>query len=358
MEQYGVYSQLKPLWHLDRIAALRQGRIPAPVHVQLHLSDLCNQDCVACNYRASAGLSEESLADNPDRKIPTDKALEILEDCAELGVKAIQFTGGGEPTVHPQHLAIFQRAQVLGMDTGLVTNGVLLDPTSPAVLALTWIRVSIDAGDEAMYTKYRRAPCRHFHQAWDHIKELRKQNYAGVLGVGYVVGPANYQGILEAAERARGAGADNMRVSGVTSKLGITYYASSYTGGTDVVSRIKDAIFDAKYHLDSEDFKVIDLFTRRLKEYEEQPPKSPQCYYQHFCVLIGGDLSVNRCCNTTYTQIGVVGSLKTERFRDFMRDAAFAYHPFDARKCQFCQFQAQNRAIEAALTPPPHENFV
>ena len=45
---------------------------------------------------------------NPNRKIPYEKCLEILDDCAEMGVKAIQITGGGEPSVHPDHTKIYQ----------------------------------------------------------------------------------------------------------------------------------------------------------------------------------------------------------------------------------------------------------
>jgi Fe-coproporphyrin III synthase len=99
MSSRDLYSQLKPAWHPQALEVLRQGGTPRPIHVQLILSDLCNQDCHFCAYRMSAGLSNELFGTaethNPNRKIPTPKALEIVEDCAELGVKAIQFTGGG-----------------------------------------------------------------------------------------------------------------------------------------------------------------------------------------------------------------------------------------------------------------------
>ena len=86
----------------------------------------------------SAGLSTElfgavqsgGFTHNPNRKIKTEKALEIIDDCAAIGVKAIQFTGGGEPTVHPDHLELFLYAQELGIKTALVTNGVKLDTSS------------------------------------------------------------------------------------------------------------------------------------------------------------------------------------------------------------------------------------
>ena len=99
------FSSLKAAWHTDRIAQLRAGQDIVPAHVQIIISDLCNQNCHFCAYRMDGGFSTTNFADdhgnrNPVRFIPAAKAKEILDDCAALGVGAIEFTGGGEPTVH------------------------------------------------------------------------------------------------------------------------------------------------------------------------------------------------------------------------------------------------------------------
>src|SRR6185436_9951432 len=125
---------------LERGLAVRQVdsvlRIPGPVTVYNFTCEPGNayeaNGIVVhnCAYRSSNGFSIEQFAGvngekNPNRKITTAKAIEILDDCGSLGVKAIQFTGGGEPTVHPDHLLIFEYAQNMGLETSLVTNGVL-----------------------------------------------------------------------------------------------------------------------------------------------------------------------------------------------------------------------------------------
>ncbi len=362
------YSQLKPAWHQEQLGTFRVGRIPPPVHIHMILSDLCNQDCSFCAYRMSTGLSSELFVgdsarakvgtNNPKRQMPPDKALEIIEDCAEMGVKAIQFTGGGEPTVHPQHLEIFHYAQSLGMDTALVTNGLKLDPTSPVIQALKWIRVSIDAGDAETYARVRRVPVGQFHMVWHNVEALANASYTGTLGIGFVVTPENYHGLREAAMRAEDAGADNIRVGAVFSKEGLAYYDDHR--GDDLIPRIQEEIVLAKDKMAKIDsnFKVIDLFGRRLGELEEGSPDSSECHYQHFTIFIGGDLNIYRCCNTAYTLAGKVGSLKEQRFLDFVRGAAQAYYPFDARGCRYCQFIGQNKAIRSLLIPPDHVNFV
>jgi wyosine [tRNA(Phe)-imidazoG37] synthetase (radical SAM superfamily) len=179
-----VYSQLKPLYHLKNIEALKNGFQPKPVHVQLILSDLCNQDCHFCAYRMSNGLSTElfgtSETHNPNRKIETSKAKEIIEDCASIGVKAIQFTGGGEPTVHKDYLELICLAQDLGLDTALVTNGVKLNPDDDAIQSLDWIRVSVDAGHAMTYAKIRNVTENHWYKMWENVNKLAESRICGL----------------------------------------------------------------------------------------------------------------------------------------------------------------------------------
>ena len=166
-----VFSSLKAAWHTDRIKDLRAGKDIIPTHVQLIISDLCNQDCHFCAYRMSKGFSVENFPDeqgnrNPKRFIPTAKAKEILDDCAALGVGAIEFTGGGEPTVHKDHIEIIGHAQDLGLETGLVTNGVRLSDHS-VFQNLTWLRISLDAGTAESYEGIRAS------KAWPKVQACR-----------------------------------------------------------------------------------------------------------------------------------------------------------------------------------------
>ncbi len=268
-----------------------------------------------------------------------------------MGVKAMQFTGGGEPTVHPDHLKIFQYAQNLGLETALVTNGLRLDPTSPAIQALKWIRVSIDAGDAKTYAKVRRVPPQHFMKVWDNVDTLAL-NFEGVLGIGFVATPENWQGMADAALRARDAGADNMRVGAVFSTEGLDYY------GHDLYPRIAEEVALVKAEMDNDSFTIINQFGVRIDDLEGGSPTDPECGYQHITVYIGGDLNVYRCCSTSYTLAGNVGSLREQSFADFISNAQSAYYPFDARSCRYCQFRGQNAVIKALITPPEHVNFV
>ncbi len=347
-----AYSQLKAAHHPERIDAFRRGTLPVPVHVQMILSDLCNQDCSFCAYRMSAGLSTELFATaethNPNRKMPTDKAVEILNDCAQLGVRAVQFTGGGEPTVHKDHLRIFDHAQALGLDTALVTNGVKLDAGHRAVQAMKWIRISVDAGKPQTYARIRRVSTGHWNKVWSCVHNLSR-DYGGRLGVGFVVTPENYSEIADCANHARDFGAQNIRIGAVFSKDGIGFYGS-------LIPRIIDEIERAK-HEEIDGFKVIDLFGRRLGDLEAASPQHSACYYQHMTTYIGADLNVYRCCNTSYSELGTVANLRDKRFRDHVMEQQ-PLDSFDARQCRFCQFTGHNAALRGLVEAPEDANFV
>ena len=105
-----IYSALKAVWHTRDIEALRSGRGIVPHHVYLIISDLCNQDCVFCSYRSPKGWGSESFgADtgngftkNPDRMIPTEKALEILDDSNPSPARSLRSSTECLPSRQPR----------------------------------------------------------------------------------------------------------------------------------------------------------------------------------------------------------------------------------------------------------------
>jgi MoaA/NifB/PqqE/SkfB family radical SAM enzyme len=343
-----LYSQAKPVYWMDRLQSVRDGVLPPPVHVQLVLSDLCNQDCGFCAYRMSSGLSNELFPQgnrkNPNRMIPAEKAEEIIDDCALIGVQAIQFTGGGEPTVHPDHLELFARAQAHGISTALVTNSINLEPDHPSVKAMSWIRVSVDAGTPDTYARTRRVAARHWDTVWSNVKAL-SESCGGTVSVGFVVTPENYRELPAAAEMVSQSGAANMRVGAVFSAEGAGYYG-------DLLPEIRAVIADAKWRFCD---LVVDLFDRRIDDLDAGSPEEPLCGYQHLTTYIGGDLGVYRCCNTAYTRAGKVADLHDVRFAHLFGGAV---KEFDATGCRFCQFRGQNQVIAATLRKPTHAEFV
>lgn len=360
------YAANKAVLHADRLVALKEGRQPYPVHVHFILSDLCNQDCHFCAYRIE-GYTEHfavikadgTLDHNPNRMIPTAKALELVDDMATMGVKAVQFTGGGEPTVHPQCREIMSYARAKGMETALVTNGVLLKPElRDELMHSTWTRISLDCARAETYAAVRRVPASTFSRVLKNIGALIEERSAAesqlTVGVGFVVTHENWREVLEAAGIARDLGVDNLRISAAFQPENAVYFKDFHPRAAELVAQAAE--------LSVNGFQVINNFGSRFADLEQQHPEYERCPYQHFVTYIGADQNVYRCCVTSYTDRGLIGSVKDRRLIDLWhsqeKQADFA--SFDARGCPRCQFNDKNREINHMIDhlPTLHGGFV
>jgi MoaA/NifB/PqqE/SkfB family radical SAM enzyme len=372
-----AYSPLKALRHLDVLQAVREGRPARPVHVEMILSDLCNHACAFCSFRdpnysssqlfrthepdSKRGLRHpglEAFNFNPKRFMPTEKALEILDDCKAMGVGAIQFTGGGEPTLHPDFVQILEAAHAHGFAVSLVTNGVKLGDRSTqaatdAVRRAAWLRVSLDAATAETYTRIRRCPDWHFEAACNAVRE-----FAGspgrVVGVGFVVTPDNWREIFDGAKLARELGADNIRIGAQFSAEDERLFAGFHAEAA-ALAREAEA-------LTRPGFTVVNRFSEKLDDLRQRAPDYDRCGYQQFTTFIGADCNVYRCCVQAYNERGIVGSVKDRRFRDLWLsdERAESMAMFKASDCDRCQFNRINSVINYATSAdaPLHSEFV
>lgn len=352
MSQSGVYSELKPVWWYAR-----EGKLPdAPKQVQLILSDLCNQDCSFCAYRMSGYTSNELFVgsseraayghNNPKRWIPTERALSLLDEFKDAGVLSVQFTGGGEPTVHPAHETVFEKALLLGLRCSLVSNGVKWSNSLLTMLArFDWVRVSIDAGNAASYARTRNTPITNWDRVWTNVEslaaEIKSRRTATALGLGFVVTPDSYHEIPEFAARARDSGADNIRFTAMFSPADDRPFAAIY-------SQIR-VLIDQARRLERPGFTIHDNFGSRLEDLHQHSPDYRFCSYQFYTAYVGGDLNAYRCCVLAYNKRGLVqgGDLKTRSFKDFWQSQQRKddMEALDARGCERCQFNAKNRQL-------------
>jgi MoaA/NifB/PqqE/SkfB family radical SAM enzyme len=367
MSQRGIYSELKPAWWYAK-----EGGLPAaPKQVQLILSDLCNQDCHFCAYRMSGYTSNQLFVgdselskwgtNNPNRKIPAARALSLLEEFKEAGVEAVQFTGGGEPTVHKKHEEIFTRCLDLGMKASLVSNGISWskDLRTKILPRFSWVRVSIDAGNVESYAHIRRTSKYNWVTAWDNIADLADaidtENSRTALGLGFVVTPHSWTEIPEFACLARESGADNIRFTAMFSTEDEDPYI-------DIYEKIVSLINNVRMTHQSDLFKVHDNFGSRFEDLKQHSPDYRFCSYQYYTAYVGGDLTAYRCCVLSYNERGKInqGDLSEQSFNTFWNSAARKEDMagFDARECERCQFNQKNRAVNYLMaTDPLHKEF-
>lgn len=354
------YAANKGIMHVDRLRAIRNGVACAPVHAHFVVSDICNHRCTFCAYRMPDYPCNEMFDDK--RIMPPGLAKEIICDAHRLGIRALQFTGGGEPTVHPSLPGFICEADDLGIETAVVTNGSNLSANLvDAMMNCTWIRVSLDAATPETYAAIRQVKPDAFERTLNGIRRLvaaRQENNLGqYIGIGFVVTPDNYLEIPAFVALADDLRVDNVRLSAAFQSQDLAYY----DGG--VFEHAASLCADAMRSDRLSGLTVSNNFFERAADLELGPPDYKRCAYQHLTTYIGADANVYRCCVTSYNKHGLLGSIRDYGGLDKLwraEETQRRLREFDARSCVRCQFNDKNRVLNSMIDglPTGHWNFV
>lgn len=121
------------------------GGAPAMTHIELEISNPCNERCVHC-YRVCAGTRRGFLSESQARS--------VLSQAKELGAASVTITGG-EALLNPEWRGIVSAADGMGLRTSLFTNGTLMKEEDADFLAgvksLKEVQLSLYALDETTH---------------------------------------------------------------------------------------------------------------------------------------------------------------------------------------------------------------
>lgn len=351
-----LYSSLKFLNFTDRLEALRERRVVAPVHVRIKPINRCNHNCWYCAYRVE-NLQLGADMDEADR-IPDAKMAEIVEDVIAMGVKAVTFSGGGEPLLYKGLPDIVTRLAAGGVRVATLTNGANLRGRMADAFADhgTWVRISLDAWDDDSYVRSRGARTGDFPRLLENIRAFTARSTRCVLGISLIVGHDNHHRIAELCAVLKDAGVNHVKISGAVvgndAATNNAYHAvikDAVAAQIDTARRLEDGRFSILNH-------YHDLDERFAKDYTS-------CPFLMFLTVIGADQSVYTCQDKAYTAAGLLGSIRDRSFRDFWfspenRDRLFGFDP-SSSCAHHCVAHGKNLAIREVLSiDPEHGVFV
>ncbi len=280
----------------------------------------------------------------------------MLDSCVALGIKAVEVTGGGEPTLHPAFPEICQEINKRHLDCAVVTNGSRLSYGGSCALAeAKWVRFSLDAATPETYSSIRHVRPDLLGQTRGNIRALAgmRTGPEPIIGVGFVVIRENWHEVVQAANQAKQDRADNFRISAVFQSDGAAYFM-------DIYEQARQACAAAQ-SLSNNSFTVFNLFEERIDDLSRQSPGSPLCSIQNLVTYLGADQNLYRCCVLAYNPRGLLGSVKDRTLKDLWNseEVAVKLHDFDARGCPRCMFNTKNQAIAYIVSDnPPHVNFL
>jgi hypothetical protein len=285
--------QAKLLWNGSRVEEwLRTGRT-SPVLVEIAPVGYCNASCPWCFFKDKHSAEI----------IGSSSLLRAIKDMASLGLKAINWSGGGEPVLHPGFEGFVMYAKSLGLKQGLFTNGYQEIPEQEA---FEWIRISLT------------------NQGFDPIVKPR-------VPFGICLNDlAEYDDsdIEVLCNKAREFGASYFQIRPAL--------IGSYNEQPEIA---------APYWLkgfETEDFKVIVTDYKYeesvlRKEYQE-------CFGFHFCPSIDWNEKVAVCLYLAQDPDYILGDLKTESILDI-----WPRIPASAKVTEKCQNCCKNHEINKLL---------
>lgn len=139
-------SQGKMFHHTDKLNLYKKGGNPTPIMLEINLTNICNMDCKWCISKYS----------HKKESIKTNHLLRFLAEFKEAGGKAVNWSGGGEPTCHPDFEEIARTTKEIGLDQGLMTNGVYPFEYNKVINeCCKWVRFSLDTSSPKRYEEIK-----------------------------------------------------------------------------------------------------------------------------------------------------------------------------------------------------------
>jgi len=109
--------------------APRQGKRVLLTHLDIELTERCNNACIHCYINLPANDDQAQA-----RELTTDEWKDILRQAANLGTLTVRFTGG-EPLLRDDFADLYLFARRLGMKVLLFTNARFITPKLADLLA-------------------------------------------------------------------------------------------------------------------------------------------------------------------------------------------------------------------------------
>lgn len=324
MEKATPYSNLKIFAHARALNDIGEGKRIAPIYIRIKPTNYCNHKCYYCSYADS----ELGLRDSVNRQdqIPWEKMQEIIEDIADIGVKAVTFSGGGEPLVYPYIVESMQKILDAGIDLSIITNGQLLKDDRAEVLSKAkWVRISFDSANAETYSRVRQLPLEAFDEVCNNIYRFSKIKQDNCeLGVNFVINHENADQVYDMAQMVKELGVNHIKFTARVTKDLFEYHEP-------FKQEVIEQIHHAKDELESKGFRVINKYEGDFDSALVFHRCYDKCYINRIFTVIAADSKVYFCHDKAYVKDGVVGDLQHMSFKElwFSEEAAKRYREFN-----------------------------
>lgn len=355
MSQY-IDPRHKILYHADRLAAIKAGKKPAPINLEIDLSNRCSLGCEWCHFAYTHTRGPlAGKVDVPNGRIlggdlmDYELAKSIIVQAKAMGVRSVTWTGGGEPTLHPRFDDIVTFAHRHGMPQGIYTHGGHITAERAALLKSTmqWVYVSLDECTAADYKKSKGVDS--FEAAVNGIYKLTQAEGDATVGVGFLIHKDNCEHMAKMAKLGTKLGADYVQFRPI-----VTYDQNNPSERADNAAWVDDAL--SMYW--SVDKRLPVLFdAERFEMYRDWNGRSyTTCQWTQAQAVITPNGKVWNCVNKREHAAALLGDLNEELLADVWLRSGACRVDGDCRV--MCRGHIANITLDAIMTEPPHKDFI
>jgi MoaA/NifB/PqqE/SkfB family radical SAM enzyme len=237
-----------------------------------------------------------------------------------IGLKTVEWTGGGDPTLYPYINDIIKFSHNIGLKQGLITNGILLRKIDQSNLnRLYWIRISMNC--------------------LDYVEGIEIPKIKGVMGFSYVMNEKTDQKVIKKL------------------KVYAEVYAPKYIRIVPNCQATNEEQEKNNRTLSKMVAEWGEPFFYQEKIFD-RPKNCWWCYYKPY---VAQDGWVFPCSSVILNENADYKFHENYRWCK-MSDLPMMYErhmkPFNPKECNHCVFKRQNDLIEHLLNPDGMEDFI
>lgn len=344
----------KLIYHIGRVNDWLKGEEIYPIYIEISPSGTCNHRCIFCAFE---------YLDYKPRFIDKEVLKKTLKELADCKVRSIMFSGEGEPFLHKDLPEIILYARKVGLDIACAINGVLFSPQKAkrCLGALTWIKVSINAGTKKTFSKIHNCREEDFDRVMFNLKEAvkikRKNKYACTIGAQIVLLPENIKEIARLANLLKEIGVQYLVV-----KPFIKHLMSAHNISREITHKELSILENELKKFSKDNFKIY------FRAHSFMKLKEPRFYKRclglpFFCEITsngniytcGPYLGNSDFCYGNIYENSFVEIWKGRKRKQILERVS----RMDARLCmKNCRLDEVNRYLWELKNLPGHVNFI
>jgi len=281
-------------------------------------------------------------------EIPWDRLKQAIIDFGDIGVKAVTFSGGGEPLVYPNIKDAFALVLENGVDLSLITNGQLLTgEISELLQGAKWVRISMDSCDEKTFSRMRNIPEQAFKKLVQNIVDFAKVKNRGCeFGINFVINHDNAHQVFDMAKFVKNLGVNHIKYTARITKDLFDYHKGFKDQAVEQIHNAKDQLADDNFKVINkyeDDFNLCMVFERTYS----------RCSIMQIITVLAANSKVYLCHDKAYVTGGDLGDLSEMTFKEiwFSESTKRLFREFDAKKsCRHhCVYDERNVLINEAF---------